>query len=67
MMFLLGNIHKYTCTSPDGKTYNHIDHILIEREIGDGIQVYSMYDLSGELTVTLITMGWLQKLGKEWQ
>jgi hypothetical protein len=24
------NIHKYICTSPDGKTHNHIDHVLID-------------------------------------
>ena len=43
------NIHKYTWTSPDGKIHNHIDHILL----GDGIRVYSMYDISGELPVIL--------------
>ena len=30
-MFQHGDIHKYTWTSPDGKTYNKIDHILLDR------------------------------------
>jgi len=31
MMFTRRNIHKYTWTSPDGKTHNRIDHILMDR------------------------------------
>jgi ribosomal protein S17 len=62
-MFPHRNIHKYTWTSPDGKAHNQINHILI----GNGIRVYSTCDLSGEVTVILTTIWWLQKLGKDWQ
>jgi hypothetical protein len=30
-MFPHRKIHKYTWTPPDGKTHNHIDHILVDR------------------------------------
>ena len=32
MMFPHRNFHKYTWTSPDGKTHNQIGHILIDRK-----------------------------------
>ena len=31
MMFLHRNMHEHTWTSPNGKTHNQIDHILIDR------------------------------------
>ena len=31
IMFPYRNIHKYIWTSPDGKTHDQIDHVLIDR------------------------------------
>jgi len=58
------NQNKYTWTSPDGKTDNQIGHILIDRRWHSSILEY---EVSGELNVILITIWWLQKLGKDWQ
>jgi hypothetical protein len=32
MLFPHGNIHKYTCTTPDEKTDNYIIHILMHKK-----------------------------------
>jgi len=36
-MFLHSVIHEYTWTSPDGKTHNQIDHVLIDRRWNSSI------------------------------
>ena len=43
MMFSLRNIHKYTWTSPNGKTHNQIDHILIDRRWHSSILVVQSF------------------------
>jgi hypothetical protein len=50
-MFLHRNIYKYTCTFTSGKTYNQNNILTDTRH-----RVSSMYDLSGKLTVILITV-----------
>jgi len=37
-MFIQPNIHKQSWTSPDGKTYNQIDHTLIDRRLHSSIR-----------------------------
>jgi hypothetical protein len=38
-MFPHRNIHKYTWTSPNGTTHNHIDHILVDRRHSNVLDV----------------------------
>ena len=40
-IFSLRHIHKYTCTSPDGKTHNQTDHILIDISHSSTLEVRS--------------------------
>jgi hypothetical protein len=51
------NIHKCTRNSPDGKTHNHIYHVLADKS---GIQMYFMTDILEELTVILIIIWWFR-------
>jgi len=36
-MFPHRNIHHYNCTTPDGKTHNQIDHVLLDRRWHFGV------------------------------
>jgi hypothetical protein len=61
-MFLYRIIHKYTLTSPDGKTHNQIDHILVDRR---RLSSVSMLYHSGQQIVIVTTIWWWQKLERE--
>ena len=65
MMFSHRNLHKYTWTSPDGKIRKQNDHRMIDRRWNSNILECAMYDLSGKLTMILMTLWWLLYLGKE--
>jgi len=61
--FLQRNIHKYTWTSPDGKTHNQIDHILIDRRWQSSVLDYEVVGkLTGDTDHYLV----VAKLGKDW-
>jgi hypothetical protein len=63
-MFAQRNIYKYTWTFLDGKPHNQIDHVLLGRRWYSSIlEVPSFMGA----TVMLITIRWLQMLGKDWQ
>jgi hypothetical protein len=62
-MFLHRNIHKFTWTSPDGKVYSQIDHILIDRGQHSNVLDVQSFRVADCDT----TLWWWQKLGTDWQ
>ena len=62
-MFLHRNFLKYTWSSPDGKSHNQIDHILIDRRWNLSILDVRSFRGAGSDT----DHWWLQKLGKDCQ
>jgi hypothetical protein len=60
-MFPHHNIHTFTWTSPDGKTHNQIEHILIDRR-----RHSSILDSEQQIMI-LTTVWWWQKLERDWQ
>jgi hypothetical protein len=56
MMLPHHNINKYTWMSPDWKTHNQIDNILVDRWT-EHIQMYLKFDHSGQQIVLLTTTG----------
>jgi hypothetical protein len=59
-MFSHHNIHKYTWTSPDGKTHIQLDHILIDKRLHSSTVDDGYF--RGANCDTIIW--WLQKLGR---
>jgi hypothetical protein len=57
IIFPRRKIHKFTWTFPDEETHNQMEHI----------QVYLMSDRSGQQIVILTTVGWWQKIGRDWK
>jgi hypothetical protein len=51
MMFPHRNIHKYTWTSPDGKSHSQIDHILVDRRRHSNV-----LDVPSTTTTTIFTL-----------
>jgi hypothetical protein len=61
-MFSHRNIHKYTCTSPEGKTRNKVDHVLVDRRRHSNI-LYVRYFMGADCDTDYNLV--VAKIGKE--
>jgi hypothetical protein len=64
MMFPHCSVHNFTLASPDGKTHNQTDHILIDRKQHSSILDVRLFRAADCNTDTI---RWWQKLGSDWQ
>jgi hypothetical protein len=56
-MFPHQNIHKYTWTSPDGKTRKHVDHVLIDKKRHSNVvDVQSLRDIDYDTDHCLVVV-----------
>ena len=47
------NIHKHTCTSPDGITHNQIDHVLVDKRRQSNIDICSLRAVDCDMVATI--------------
>jgi hypothetical protein len=64
-MFPHCNTHKYTWTSPDGKTHNKIHHVLLEKgQYSSTNDVQPSDKLNVIMTITLVVKNFRERLSE---
>jgi hypothetical protein len=60
-MFSHPSIHKYTWTSPDGKTHNQIGHILIDGRRHSNVRTLKFNHTGQQIVILTISWWWRNK------